>query len=187
MLINVRELNKIKENGFLKSNIAEKSVLLLIGNSFGFEVSANEFDGYDSSGDGYINKHKVEIKYSASGNGSNNYHIFIETHDKSGNPSGLLTTQSKFYLTITPGWSAKIGSIGQVRLWKSIDLIKISSQCQQFKYPSGVSGFFMIPKQLDVIQVWVGTVGYDKDTQTFDISEFIIMGNVYKIKEALKS
>lgn len=186
MQIKTSDLNKIKEGGFLKSKIAEKSIALLISNSFGYAVKAGDSEGYDPTGDVYINNHLIEVKYSAAGNGSNGYHFFVETHDRFGNPSGLLTSTSKLYLTVTPGWSSKIGPIGKVRLWHLHDLLVIMKYAQVFTYPSGGKGFFIQPKLFDNEQIWVGDITYDKDQQIFDTEKFIQLGNIYKVKEALK-
>lgn len=186
MLINVRELNKIKCDGFLKSHIAEKALLLLISNSYGYQVTSSDELECDSSGDGFINNHQVEIKFSCAGSGANGYHIFIETNDKHGRPSGLSDTKSKFYITVTTGWSTKLGPIGKVRLWHVSDLKRMYQFAEKFTYPNGGSGFFIKPKLFDNEQIWLGDVSYDKENQTFDISKFIMLGSIYKIKEALK-
>lgn len=186
MIVKPLELNNIKNDGFLKSHIAEKALLLLISNSYGYHVESNDDMSCDSSGDGFINKHQVEIKFSCAGTGANGYHIFIETNDKHGRPSGLSDTKSKFYITVTPGWSTKLGPIGKVRLWHVSDLKRMHQFAEKFTYPNGGSGFFIKPKLFDNEQIWLGDVVYDKDNKEFDISKFIMLGSIYKIKEALK-
>jgi len=168
-----RELNQLNEGGFAKSKIAEHALFTLLANTYNLDAHVNSKMEYDPTGDGEINGILCEIKFSSVGKGNEGYPIFFETHSKDGYPSALLLTHSRYYLTVTPGYSHQLLKvIGKIRCWPVSYLLQLEKQLPKEQVHGGrVAGFYIKPKD-HPCQVWLGDVPFNN--LTFDLNSIII-------------
>jgi len=169
LLVNTKKLNEWTDDGFTLNEKAERQLAELVFGDKVDHISEGNTKEYDVQlKDGT----KIEIKF------TNNPKIFIETNYYDGTPSGLLTTESDYYLIAHTGfWKSKIGKIKLIPTETLIDLYNTNKCKPKSYYPRndspGSSGF-ILEKELGQNDGWLGNVRFDEESDSFDISQWTL-------------
>lgn len=176
MIVCTPELGDLKNGGFSKSKEAEEAALKLIAKRRGVSYSVDITEGKNTKWDGMLDGDPVEIKFSCKTFDGTPHRLgnAFETHYKSGDPSALLLTEAKYYITITPGWNAKHQMLtGKIRMWEVAELLRAQKIYPTVELAYGEYGFYVPNKSTDVKHTWLGDVLFDRANYSYDLSKWI--------------
>ncbi len=158
MIVQTNKLNEWTQEGFDLNEQAERRICEMVFRSPIKEVSTGNSPEWDVLlEDGTT----IEVKF------TDKKDIFIETHYKSGQPSGLNLSTADYYLIVHTGyWN---GKIGKVKVIPTQTLRNIEPLCERKSYPSGGSGF-LLKQELGNNDGWIGNLNYDETLNGFDLS-----------------
>ena len=157
------------------SEKVERHIARMVSNTLNAKIS-NETSGFAPEYDFCLNSKRIELKLTSRSNPC------IEFSRADGRPSGLLLSESDYYLILSPGGSnGKF--VGKLRMFKTVDLkekmLKEISLDKNIRvYPAdssgpGSAGFILNPKEIN--DIWVGDCELildDKKVMGFDLSTF---------------